>query len=356
MRHSITVAITGLILGASACGVIRDPDLVVAARIGKEKITIGDISAKISSMPFEQRAKLQGRAERIAVLNQIIDQRILLAEADAVGVVVTDDEMLLTLRMLLQAQGDERAQTASPEQLRAILESDEIDMPSAEALKDFGVEEEDFQIMRAERVEERRQLRERVREQARIQKLFQQEVVGKVQVSDEDARALYDAHPDKFTIPESIRFRYMSVHDLDAAKAVVASVKSGTPFEQLVKEAAADSNGTMAQEMPMPLPLDRIPADVRVPMADADPGDIVGPLRRGDDKYDLVQVIEHVQPALVPFDAVKAQVKTELFRAKAERAKADYVRELRDKYEVRVFDKRIRETPRFDAPGGPRSF
>ena len=92
----------------------------------------------------------------------------------------------------------------------------------------------------------------------------------------------------------------------------------------------------------MPLPLNKLPPDVRIPISEAEPGAIVGPLRRGDDKYDLIQVIERKPPTLVPLDMVKEQVRVELSRARLQAAGSNYVRQLRDTYEVKIFNDRVR--------------
>ena len=354
MRRAFALSASVLLLGAWGCGIVRDDDMVVVARVGKEKIYAGDVSRHIALMPFEQRANLQQREQRLVVLKQMVERRILLAEAEKLGIQATPADMLITLRIFLQAQGDQRARTASPAELAAMLDENTVDMPSAEALiGDYDFDEQDVELLREERAEQKHELRKRIDEAARIQKLLENEAGALVQVTDQDILDLYDAYPDRFTLPETVRFRYMSVPDLFASEKVRDQVKAGTPFEQLVKEAAEASGGKLAQELAMPLPINNLPEDVRVPMAEAQPGAIVGPLRRGDDRYDLIQVIERNPPALVPFDMVKEQVHADLSRARRQTASLDYVRQLRDKYEVKIYSDRVRGELNFATASAP---
>jgi len=342
VRQAFVLSVAVLLSGAWGCGIVRDPDIVVVARIGKDKILMGDLSRRIARMPFEQRANLLERKQRLAVLNQMVERRVLLTEADALGITASPDDILTTLRMSLQAQGDPRAQTASPEELMAMLDADTVDMPRAETLRDdYGLGEQDLESMHAERVEQKEQLRKRIEEETRIRKLVESLVGSNVQVTEQDVRNFYDAHPDRLMMPETVRFRYMSATDLVGSEKVLDQVRAGTSFEQLVKEAAEASDGKLAGESPL-LAFNSLPEDVRPSMAEAQLDVVVGPLRRSDNRYDLVEVIERNPPTLVPFDSVKAQIRAELLRVGQQSAVVDYVRQLREKYEVRIYADRVR--------------
>jgi len=353
IRQAFVLSVAVLLPGVWGCGIVRDPDMVVVARIGRDRILMGDLSRHIVRMPFEQRANLQEPEQRLAVLNQMVERRILLTEADALGITASSDDMLFTLRMSLQAQGDPRARTASREELTAMLDADTVDMPSAAVLKDeYGMGEQDLESMRAERVEQKEQFRKRIEEDTRIRKLVESQAGLGMQVTEQDARNFYDAHPDRLMMPETVRFRYMSVTDLTAAEKVLDQVRAGTSFEQLVKEAAEASDGKLGGES-LPLPFNSLPEDVQPSMAEAQPGVVVGPLRRSADRYDLVEVFERNPPTLVPFDAAKAQIRAELLRVGQQSAAADYVRQLREKYEVRIYADRVRGARSFDTEPNP---
>jgi len=342
-----------LVLAVCGCGLIRDPDWIVVARIGKDKFTLGELDRHIAHMPFEQRVHLQTRDKRLEVLDQIIDRRLLLAEADRLGIVATQDEMVATFRTMLQAQGDERAQSATDEQLEAMLESDEIRMPSADVLKEYDLGDEDIERMRAEQRQKQQELRARVEEETRFRKLFARHVDSPVQVTEQEARDYYNANTERLKMPESVRFRYMTFTDEADAKAVLAKVEAGTAFEQLVQETADATEGRQAQELPLYFPVSSLPEDIRQPLAEAEPGVVVGPLRRAGRPggFDLVQVIEHKPETLMPFDQVKDRIFAQVRLAKTQSAVADYVAELREKYNVRVYANRMRETPRFETSG-----
>ena len=248
IRRAFALSAAVMLLAAWGCGIVRDPDMLVVARIGKEKIYAGDLSRHITDMPFEQRANLQQREQRLAVLNQMVEKRILLAEADKLGVQATPDDMLGTLRAYLQAKGDPRAGSASPEELTAMLDVDTLEIPSAGALQaDYGFDEQDVESMREEQTIQKLQLRKQIEDGARIRKLVATQTGSLVQVTDQDILDLYEANPDSFTMPESIRFRFVTVPDPFEAEKVRGRVEAGTPFEQIVNETAEASKGKLAQ-------------------------------------------------------------------------------------------------------------
>ena len=187
MKLVFALSVAVLLSGVWGCGIVRDDDMVVVARIGKEKIYAGDLSHHIALMPFEQKAKMQEREPRLAVLSQMVERRILLAEADKLAIQTTPPELMDTLRRYLQSQGDPQAGSASPEQLAAMLDESVVEMPSATTLqRDYDFSEQDVESMRVEQTEKKRDLRRKIEEAARIRKLLVVQASSLVQVTDED--------------------------------------------------------------------------------------------------------------------------------------------------------------------------
>jgi len=308
---------------------------------------MGELAEYIADMPFAQRAQLQGRDQRVAVLQQMVDRRVLLHEAEKAGIEVSPDDMVATLRVLLQMQGDKRAQSASADELRALMDPDhqDPDTPTDTVLIEYGQTEDDIKAMHAEQRMEKIHLRQRVKEETLIRKLLDKEVFDKFEMTESDLREFYNANIDMMKVPEGIRFRFMSLPTKKAADDILEQVKEGKSFEQIVK----DTGGSTAMELPNYLPISKIPEDIREPLAHTEPGKIAGPLLRGDNQYDLVQIIDHRKEGVMPFEAVKDQIERAATMAKREKMQKEYITRLRKNYGVVLFPDNVIAATRLDS-------
>ena len=62
-----------------------------------------------------------------------------------------------------------------------------------------------------------------------------------ITVSDQEAKAYYDAHPADFTTPEQVRARHILLKTEPEAAEVLRQLKQGTPFEELARSKSIDS-------------------------------------------------------------------------------------------------------------------
>lgn len=81
MKTRITLALISLFF---LCN--NAPNQVVVARINSQKITLDDMNQRVKSFPVEYQLQLQTQEYRAALLNKMIDENLLIADAKKQGV------------------------------------------------------------------------------------------------------------------------------------------------------------------------------------------------------------------------------------------------------------------------------
>lgn len=171
LRHLGAAFAALLLLALPACN-HRSPDVV--ARVNSKNITRADLDKyyKLQLHADSQQQQqsddpVQADSTRLNVLDQLIQRQILLQQAEKEGVLATDDEVNEKLT--------EYRSPYTAEEFRKMLQQ-------------RGMTEDD------ERYEIRVNLTQ--------QKLINKEVSSKINISDNDIKAYYDAHKSEFNLIE----------------------------------------------------------------------------------------------------------------------------------------------------------
>ena len=148
----------------------------IAAIVGKEIITLSDLNLTIQSMAMQNRIDPNSPGLRDKVLDGMINEKLILAQAIEDSVVVTNDEVTERLdrqiKMLVQQAGSEQR-----------LE-EAYNMPITRMKRDF---------------------RELIRNQLMVEKIRQTRQAS-LSVTRREVEEFYEAHKDSLpTIPERIR-------------------------------------------------------------------------------------------------------------------------------------------------------
>lgn len=183
--------------------------------------------------------------------------------------------------------------------------------------------------------------REEIADQLIMQVYYNQEVLRKVKVSDEDVRAEYDRIMDEeFAIPFRVKYRFILIN------------KGKTPEEQAVKRAQAESvlqklrDGAdftaLAEEVSegdTALSPWRDPADVKEALRPAlreTPAGGISDLIDDGSVFYIIQVGSRQEEGYVPFEKVSEQIKNKLTAEERERI----YKELIDRLTARHYVKR----------------
>lgn len=306
------VCLTALVAALALVGCAKTPppapDNVVAAVNG---VTIdleafADVynTARLGAVVDDASAGMDELAIRVAFLQQWIDRLLVQQRAAALGLSVTDQQVAQTLQAM------HKGYPRSGFELK---------------VADAGLDDDD--------------LAARIRHTLLADKLAAREVLPGVDVSEEQLRAWYEAHPQDNIRPERVRARQIVCHSEDKAIAALTEVLTGRDFAEVAREAsigleAAQGGdlGWFARGVMLP---EIEEAAFRLPV-----GEISGVVRT-DYGFHLVQVVDRQPETTLTYEQARATIRTNLRKRQADRAWAKYLAGLREKAEIVVHHARL---------------
>lgn len=247
------------------------------------------------------------------VLDQLVSNRLLVDEAKAAGITAADDEVNKQLGDLKSRMTPEKYQ---------------------EELKKEGLTEAD--------------LLKQTRETIEVQKFVDAKVVNDVTVSDQQVKAFYDQNPDKLKRPERLHVRHILINAKDASPAdkqkarakaddLLAKLKAGGDFAKLAEESSDDPGSKQhGGELPWFSKGQMVPPFEAAAFALKQPNDL-SPVVETQFGFHIIQLIEHQDAGLVPFDEVKARIAGFLKQQQQREKFLDHVKALKAKSKIETF-------------------
>jgi parvulin-like peptidyl-prolyl isomerase len=185
-------------------------------------------------------------------------------------------------------------------------------------------------------------LRRNIEKTAIVSRVQQNEVLGKVAVSEEEAHTYYDQHKDEFTSPQEVTLREIFVNvsgdgttinvGLDEeARAKIADIRrravAGESFEKLAAD-LSDAPSRANAGLIGPLNLSDLSADLQKLISGMKVGDITQVLRaqRG---YQILKLETSKIAETLPFDKAREQISDKVFSEKRRREFEKYLEKLR---------------------------
>ena len=248
---------------------------------------------------------------------------------------ITPDILVASVDELLMLQrGKELGYKVTEDQFKRVLENIrkenklESDEAFAAALKQEGL---DMAV-----------LRRNLERSLVIQQVQQVEVMGKLGLTEEEARRYYDEHKSDFTTPPSITLRELVLtvpsegkgvsvtRDEETQKkadAVLARLKAGESFEKLVAE-VSDSPSKANGGLVGPIQPDELAPDIKKLIEPLKPGQTTGVYRtpRG---YGILKLETATQAQTKPFEQARDDVGNKVYDAKRRAEMDKYLRRLR---------------------------
>lgn len=249
------------------------------------------------------------------ILDGMIAQRLLLAEAAREGVTVGDEEVKAQVAALRGRFPDQAA--------------------FENALKTEGMTESELQ--------------KTLRDEAVIQKYVGTKIFNGVQVTDQAARQFYDQNQDKMQRPERVHAKHVligvqpnaSAEDKQKARAkaedVLKRAKAGEDFGKLASE-NSDDPGSKARggDLSWFARGQMVPPFDQAAFALAKPNDLSDVVET-QFGYHVIQLVEKQGPSAVPFEEAKPRIDQMLKQQQAGKRLQDRVEELKKKGKVEVF-------------------
>ena len=317
----LVLVIAGLTAGGSVRAEIIEQILV---KVNGEIFTKTDLEQK-------QVAALRQKGQQIDLKSDPANLQLRKALDEITPQIMVEavDEMLLVQR------GKELGYKLSDEQFKGVLDN---------IKKENKLEnEEQFQAaLKAENIT-MVDLRRNLERSMIQQRVMQNEVMGKIGVSEDEARRYYDSHLNEFTTPQSITLREILVAVPSDGKALNVGLDEAVktkaegirerlttgaePFEKLaaeVSEAPSKANGGLIG----PISLNDLAADLRK-MVDAMKQGEVSPVTRMARGYQIYKLEALTTAQTMPFEQAREQISERVFTDKRKAEWQKYLEKLR---------------------------
>lgn len=191
-------------------------------------------------------------------------------------------------------------------------------------------------------------LRQTLDKQYIVQTVQQREILGRMQLTEEEARQYYDKHPDEFMKPATVMLREMLIvvpaspaagsqsqlfaqtADETAKQKIMAlheRAVAGEDFEKLVAEAsqaASKSKGGLIG----PVNLAEMSTGIRDAIEKMKPGDVTAPIRTTAG-YQILKLETRSAAERLPFDGVRDEIAQKVGEARLDVEMSKYLRQLR---------------------------
>ena len=294
---------------APACGLLLEEGREVVAEIGDEPIRLKDLIREVRALPFEERAKTNDPKasvrlkKRRQVLDGMINQRLMLKEADIYGIKVSDEEVIAAL-------DKEIAQERSMENI-------------VEGMGDAGANHEHRNVEYSKReIEDKRA-------ELVIKRL------AEIELPEEGSRKYYEDHIDEYRVRiPLVRYEIVGV-EMPGDTAIIESVyKKAVQDKTTLADALASLKNVPHNIFSTTTPLTsliHILPEMRTRLEKLSAGEVAEPFQmsaNGREQYVVVRIIENSN--VVPFENLKDQIQGSLFM--------NYLEGLREKYGVVIHD------------------
>lgn len=315
--------------------VIAAGSLVFIGAVGPRAEVIEQIIVKVngeiltkSELENRQIQALRQTGKQVDANTNDAQLRQMLDSVTPQLLVNTIDEMLLVQR------GHELGYKMSDEQFQSVIDS---------IKKDNKLEsEEQFQAALKSENMSLSDLRKSMERQMIVSRVQQNEVMGKIAVNDEEARAYYDSHKNEFTTPRTITLREILVNvpgdgqnvnvgrDEEARQKIAAirqRAVNGENFEKLateLSEAPSKANAGLIG----PLSVSDLSADLQKMLEPMQTGDVTQPLRtqRG---YQILKLESATAAETKPFEQAREDISNRVFTDKRRDEFEKYLQRLR---------------------------
>lgn len=271
----------------------------VAAVVNDRVITLGELR-RLAALK-ERTGEARGEEARKLALDALIEKALVEAEAERLGVRVTDEELERAVCDICERNQLER------EKLPEVLEAQGVDY-------DAYLEE--------------------IRSQIQRMKLASRVLRAKLDVSDEALREYYLKNVARFQEPDAVHLEHIQTSSREAAEAARSQVLGGAPFAEVARTISTGPAAAAGGDMGF-VPVDSLAAPLRDALADAEPGTVT-PVLEMRGSYHLFRVVERRKGRVPAFEEVRDRIREEYFRDREEELYRTWIGSLREKARIEV--------------------
>ncbi len=274
-------------------------------------------------MQIMKKIKDQLKQMKVQYLNAMVNEKLMLKNAESVGVTPTDDELNeyadKQIEQLKQAYPDDA-------QLQQVLEANGF---TEDSYKDYA------------------------KKQYKLQKV-QEAITADVEVTDDDAKAYYDENKDsQYTVGAGANAAHILIAekgsdgniDFDASLAkaneVKAKLDAGADFAQLASEYGTDGTKDKGGDLGfVAYNQANYDQDFLAGFKQLSEGQISDPIK-SQFGYHIIKATGIKDEVVTPFDDVKEQIKSQLLQQQQSKAFNDKISEWKDAAKVKTYEDKL---------------
>jgi len=226
------------------------------------------------------------------LLDQFVEEQLLVGAADQLKVTVSEAEIDLYLQALGVTEGE--AAVAGPEGKDAF--------------------------------------RDKVRQSIVIQKVKDQAVLSKVEVTPGEIEDYFNKHAEQYRMPRSVVLRQILLDDKSQAERLAADLaKDPGKFEAVARERSISPDRGQARSYNE----EDLPVELREPLFALQPGQISEALEQSQ-HWIIFQLVRKSEERAADLASARRTIQLQLFQAKGNQALEQFLADLKKKAEIRV--------------------
>jgi peptidyl-prolyl cis-trans isomerase C len=165
--------------------------------------------------------------------------------------------------------------------------------------------------------------------------LFEKVNEGGFEVTVEEAREYFKAHPEEFDRPEKVQVRHILLADKGDAQKLLKQVRKGGSFEKMAREFSIDASTRDRGGDLGPFTKEQRPELASAAFSLKKPGEVKGPVKttRG---FHLLQLVRRIEAKKDTFEGVKDSLMSRLRARKRQDVKKDLLNRLRQEAQIQV--------------------
>jgi len=303
MKHCFRFLTLILLFVAMLPSCKRNVPAHIVAEVDGDAITVAEFTTEFFPLvegydtpPSDQEQEALKNLKE-ALLDQLIEKRVILHEAPNMGITVSDEE------------------------LEEVLTSIQRDYPEG------GFEEvvqDEASLLR---------WKEQLRQRLLIEKVISRVSQVTSPIDERTMRQYYEKHREEFVVAEQVRVRQIVVKDREDAESILRKLKRGDPFDELARRYSsgleAEEGGDLGffghGEMPEEF-------DVAFSLQEGEISDIV----QSPYGYHIFQVVAKGGQSELDFAQVKDQIRSMITREEEEKTFQDWLKTIKKQARITV--------------------
>jgi len=163
---------------------------------------------------------------------------------------------------------------------------------------------------------------------------------GKFEVTEQEVKEYFEAHPEEFDRPERVRVRHIQLGSKAKAQEVLERIRSGESFEKLARELSEDHPTRSRGGDLGPFSREQRPELAKAAFALKKPGAVSGPVetKRG---FHLLQLIRRIKAVKETFEQAHDGLRSRLRARKRQEVKNELLAKLREKTRIETNEKEL---------------